>query len=198
MCRGQSCMAPQHRPWQPPDPHHQSAGHPAPSPQSEHTAVLQADEVLRSCLLAPLHPLIWIYFPALPLPVSSEAGRVTGWAPPQSLDCPSEETGSAARGLTAQEGSPRAAGMLGAPPKLEREGIWEWPGPKGRRRQSGPGSTRPGSLVAPLSRGTPPLDTGDHHKGFRGPGWPSTCCDTMGSQEDEAQLILGIDQLKLS
>ena len=121
MCRGLSCMALQHRPWQPP--HHQSAGHPAPSPQpGEHTAVLQADEVLRSSLLAPLHPLIWTYFPVLPMPVSSEAGRVTGGAPPQSLDCPSEETGSAARGLIAQEGSPRAAGMLGAPPKLEREG----------------------------------------------------------------------------
>ena len=172
MCRGLSCMALQHRPWQPP--HHQSAGHPAPSPQpGEHTAVLQADEVLRSSLLAPLHPLIWTYFPVLPMPVSSEAGRVTGGAPPQSLDCPSEETGSAARGLIAQEGSPRAAGMLGAPPKLEREGIWEWPGPKGRRLQSGPGSSRPSSLVAPLSRRTPPLDTGDHHEGFQGQAGPA-------------------------
>lgn len=88
--------------------------------------------------------------------------------------------------------------MFGAPSKLEREGIWEWLGPKGRRLQSGLGLCRPSSLVAPLSQGTPPLDTGDHHEGFQRPGWPSTCCDTMGSHEDEAWLILGIDQLKLS
>lgn len=78
----------------------------------KNAVVLPADKALRSYLLAPLLQLLWTYFPALPVPVSSEVGRATAGLLFNHLTVAVRKSGQPPVGLAAQEGSPGAAGML--------------------------------------------------------------------------------------